>query len=92
MYLSERGNAGAAVTFFRGAIGETSAILNRVVTARCYPPALRTCLANVEHQCSRYLKRDHAHLGQRLRLMRGFKLGAPTGVLVRGQRPSRISA
>lgn len=96
VYMNERDNAGAAGTLCRGAIGRTSAILERVVTASCYPPALRTCLANVEYQCSRYLKRDlernHGHLGQRLRLMRGFKLGASTGVLVRGQRPSRISA
>ncbi len=63
----------------------------RVTTdkAKCYPPALRTVvLPAVEHRRSRYLnngvERDHGHLKQRLRPMRGFKQSASVDILARG--------
>ena len=38
--------------------------------AKCYPPALRAVLPDVEHRTSKYLnngiERDHGHLKQRL--------------------------
>jgi transposase-like protein len=51
----------------------------RVTTdkAGCYPPALRAVLPQVEHRTAKYLnnglERDHGHLKQRVRPMRGFK-------------------
>ena len=43
----------------------------------CHPPVLRTLLPSAEHRSSKYLnnglERDHGHLKQRLRPMRGFK-------------------
>ena len=45
--------------------------------AACYPPVLRALLPEAEHRTSKYLnnglERDHGHLKQRLRPMRGFK-------------------
>ena len=79
-YFSERRNAAAARAFFERAIAGTGIKPERIVTdhrARCYPPALRAVLPSVDHRCSRYLndalERDHGHLKQRLRPMRGFK-------------------
>jgi transposase-like protein len=79
VYLSERRNAAAAQAFFVRAIDETGVTPERVVTdkAACYPPALRAVLPAAEHRTSKYLnngvERDHGHLKQRLRPMRGFK-------------------
>ena len=62
----------------------------RVTTdkAKCYPPALRTVLPDVEHRRSKYLnngmERDHGHLKQRLYPMRGFKRAASADVVARG--------
>ncbi len=90
MYCSERRNAAAARAFFDQAIGETGIVPERVVTDRaaCYPPALGVVLPAVEHRCSKYLnnglERDHGHLKQRLRPMRGFKRLACAHVLTRG--------
>lgn len=89
-YFSERRNAAAAQAFFKRAIGRTGVKPERIVTdrARCYPPALRAILPSVEHRCSRYLnnalERDHGHLKQRLRPMRGFKHPASADTVVRG--------
>ncbi len=89
-YFSERRNAAAAQAFFERMIAQTDLTPERIVTdrARCYPPALRAVLPNVEHQCSRYLnnalERDHDHLKQRLRPMRGFKHPASADTVVRG--------
>ncbi len=89
-YFSARRNAAAAEAFFRRAMGETGVAPDRVTTdkARCYPPALRACLPQVQHRCSKYLnnglERDHSHLKQRLRPMRGFKNGASADILARG--------
>jgi IS6 family transposase len=56
--------------------------------AGCYPPALRALLPTAEHRCSKYLnnglERDHGHLKQRLRPMRGFKQCASADILTRG--------
>jgi transposase-like protein len=45
-------------------------------TAKCYPPAVRTLLPNVEHRTSKYLndrlERDHQYLKGRVRPMRRF--------------------
>lgn len=89
-YLSERRNAAAAQAFFERAIGQTGVTPERIVTdrARCYPPALRVILPSAEHQCLKYLnntlERDHSHLKQRLRPMRGFKHPASADIVVRG--------
>ena len=62
----------------------------RIVTdkAACYPPAVRAVLPGTEHRCSKYLnnglERDHGHLKQRLRPMRGFKHPASADTVVRG--------
>ncbi len=89
-YFSERRNATAAHAFFERAIIETGVRPQRVTTdkAKCYPPALRTVLPNVEHRTSKYLnngiERDHGHLKQRLRSMRGFKRAASAELVARG--------
>ena len=87
---SERRNATAAQTFFERASNETGIRPARITTdkAKCYPPALRSVLSNVEHRRSRYLnhglERDHGQLQQRLRSMRGFTSAASADRLVRG--------
>jgi transposase-like protein len=88
--FSRRRNARAAETFFRRAIDETGETPTRVTTdkAKCYPPALRTVLPDVEHRTSKYLnngiERDHGHLKQRLYPMRGFKRAASADIIARG--------
>jgi transposase, IS6 family len=90
VYLSERRNAAAAQAFFERAMDETGVTPERVVTdkAACYPPALRAVLPAAEHRTSKYLnngvERDHGHLKQRLRPMRGFKRLASADLLTRG--------
>ena len=89
-YFAERRNADAAEAFFQRAMGETGVTPQRVVTdkAKCYAPALRRVLPNVEHRRSRYLnnriERDHGHLKQRLYPMRGFKQTRSAATLARG--------
>ena len=89
-YFSERRNAAAALTFFERAITGTGEVPERVLTdkAACYPPTVRAVLRGTEHHCSKYLnnglERDHGHLKQRLRPMRGFKHPAPADTVVRG--------
>jgi transposase-like protein len=79
VYVSERRNATAARAFFARAIDETSVQPERVTTdkAGCYPPALLAVLPQTEHRTAKYLnnglERDHGHLKQRVRPMRGFK-------------------
>ena len=88
--VSQRRNAAAARAFFEHAMEETGVAPKRVTTdkAGCYPPALRAVLPNVEHRASHYLnnglERDHGHLKQRLRPMRGFKQLAAANVFARG--------
>ena len=90
VYFSERRNAQAAQTFFMRAIAETGVTPTRVTTdkAKCYPPALRVVLPDVEHRRSRYLnnglERDHSHFKQRLYPMRGFKQPAAADIFGRG--------
>ena len=90
VYFSIRRNAAAAQTFFERAITGTGAVPERIVTdkAACYPPAVRAVLRGTEHRCSKYLnnglERDHGHLKQRLRPMRGFKHPASADTVVRG--------
>ncbi len=89
-YFSTRRNAQAAQAFFERAIEETGVKPARVTTdkAKCYPPALRGVLPNVEHRRSRYLnnglERDHGHLKQRCYPMRGFKQPTSAAILARG--------
>ena len=88
--VSERRNATAARAFFECAMHETGVAPGRVATdkAGCYPPALRAVLPTVEHRSSHYLnnglERDHGHLKQRLRPMRGFKHLVAANVFTRG--------
>jgi IS6 family transposase len=90
VYFSERRNAAGARTFLERAIVGTSRTPERIVTdrARCYPPAVRAVLPAVEHRFSKYLnnglERDHGHLKQRLRPMRGFKRLASADTFCRG--------
>jgi transposase, IS6 family len=89
-YFSQRRNAKAAQAFLERALDETAVTPERVTTdkAKCYPPALRTALPGVEHRRSRYLnngiERDHGHLKQRLRPMRGFKSPSSADTVCRG--------
>jgi transposase, IS6 family len=88
--VSERRNAAAARAFFERAVAETGTKPERVVTdkAACYPPVLRALLPEAEHRTSKYLnnglERDHGHLKQRLRPMRGFKHLASADGFTRG--------
>jgi transposase, IS6 family len=90
VYCSERRNAAAARAFVERAISETGVTPARVVTdkAACFPPALRVLLPAAEHRCSKYLnnglERDHGHLKQRVRPMRGFKQLASADGFARG--------
>jgi IS6 family transposase len=90
VYVSERRNAAAARAFFARAIAEAGVTPERVITdkAACYPPALRALLPDAEHRTSKYLnnglERDHGHLKQRLRPMRGFKQRASADSFSRG--------
>ncbi len=56
--------------------------------AKCYPTALRALLPNAEHRRAKYLnngvERDHGHLKQRLRPMRGFKRATSADTVARG--------
>ncbi len=77
--LSDRRNAAAAQTFFEAALDASTVIPTQVTSdkAKCYPPALRAVLPNVEHRTSKYLnnglERDHQQLKGWVRPMRGFK-------------------
>src|SRR5688572_22351723 len=88
--FSERRNAAAARAFFERAIGRSRVEPARVTTDRAgaYPPALRQVLPAAEHRCSKYLnnalERDHQHLKQRLRPMRGFKCLGSADTVTRG--------
>jgi IS6 family transposase len=90
VYCSERRNAAAAEAFFARALAATGVTPERVTTdkAKCYPPALRAVLPTAEHRSSKYLnnglERDHGHLKQRLRPMRGFKRLASADAFSRG--------
>jgi transposase-like protein len=88
--FSERRNAAAARACFERASAETGVTPERVVTdkAACYPPVLRALLPAAEHRTSKYLnnglERDHGHLKQRLRPMRGFKQPTSADGFTRG--------
>ncbi len=88
--FSTRRNAAAARTFFERALDETGVRPERVTTdqAKCYPPALRAVLPDVEHRRSKYLnnglERDHGHFKQRLYPMRGFKQATSVAIIARG--------
>jgi IS6 family transposase len=90
VYLSERRNAAAARAFFERAVAESGVRPARVVTdkAACYPPVPRALLPAAEHRTFKCLnnglKRDHGHLKQRLRRMRGIKQRASADSLTRG--------
>jgi IS6 family transposase len=90
VYFSVRRNAAAAQAFFERATATTGVRPRRVTTdkAKCYPPALRAALPDSEHRSSKYLnnglERDHGHLKQRLRPMRGFQRAASADTVSRG--------
>ncbi len=90
VYFSERRNAAAAEAFLKQAIESAGVTPTRVTTdkAQCYPPALRAAVPHAEHRSSKYLnnalERDHGHLKQRLRPMRGFKRAASADTVPRG--------
>ena len=90
VYVSERPNAAAARAFFERAVAETGTTPERVVPdkALCCPPALRSLLPDAEHRTSKFLnnglERDHGHLQQPLRSMRGFKQCASANGFSRG--------
>src|ERR671912_1270776 len=90
VYFSERRNAAAAEAFFERAISQTGVEPEHVIPAgaRCSPPALRAILPSTEHRTSKYLnnglERDHGHLKQRVRPMRGFRQQASADGLTRG--------
>jgi len=88
--FSERRNAAVARRFFERAIGRARVQPARVITDRAaaYPPALRQVVPAAEHRCSTYLtnalERDHQHLRQGLRPMRGFKRLRSADTVTRG--------
>jgi transposase-like protein len=88
--FSKRRNAQGTQAFFERAVRETGITPERVTTdkAKCYPPALRVVLPHVVHRRSRYLnngiERDHGHVKQRVRPMRGFKSARSIDLLARG--------
>jgi transposase, IS6 family len=90
VYLSDRRDRAAAQAFFEGALATSTVTPSRVTTdkAKCYPPALRPVLPDVEHRTSKYLnnglERDHQHLKGRMRPMRGFKTLGSAGNFSRG--------
>jgi transposase-like protein len=90
VYVSQRRNAAAARAFFQRAMHETAVRPARITTdkAGCYPPALHVVLPEAEHRHSKYLnnglERDHGHLKQRVRPMRGFKSLASADSFSRG--------
>ena len=90
VYLSDRRDAASARAFFGRALASSDAAPTRITSdkAKCYPPALRTLLPMAEHRCSKYLnnglERDHGHLKQRVRPMRGFKNLASADGFCRG--------
>ena len=75
---------------YKQAIDETAVRPDRATTdkAGCYPPAMRAVLPGAERRTVRFLnnglERDHGHLKQRVRPMRGFKSPASADVLSRG--------
>ncbi len=99
VYLSAQRNTAAAEAFFETAIDASPVPPTRVTTghplgeATCYPPALRTRLAKVEHRTSKYLnnglERDHHQLNGRMRLMRRFKTTASASNFCRGHTLTR---
>jgi transposase-like protein len=90
VYVSACRNAAAARAFFERAIHDTAVRPDRVTTdkADCYPPVLHTLLPEAEHQAAKYLnnalERDHGHLKQRVRPMRGFKSRVAADTFCRG--------
>jgi transposase-like protein len=76
--------------FFEHAIAATGIRPKCVTTdkAKCYPPALRAVLPEVEHRRAKYLntgvEHDHGHLKQRLYPMRGGKHLANTDTFGHG--------
>jgi transposase, IS6 family len=88
--FSERRTAVAARRVFERAIARSRVAPPRATTDRAaaYPPALRQLLPAAEHRCSKYLnngiERDHQHLKQRLRPMRGFKRLHSAATVTRG--------
>lgn len=87
---SERRNAAAARRFFERATGRSRVKPAQVTTDRAgaYPPARQQVLPAAEHRCPKYLnnalERDHQHLKQRLRPMRGFKRLHSADTVARG--------
>jgi IS6 family transposase len=86
VFLSERRDTEAAVTFFERTLAETG-VRPAVVTtdkAACYPPALQRVLPEAEHVSGKLvqqrIERDHGHLKSRLRNMRWFKTDQTAGL------------
>ena len=89
VFVSERRDAEAAVTFFERAVRETGLRPTVVTTDRaaCYPPALERALPEAEHLRGKLvqqrIERDHGHLKSRLRSMRWFKTDRTAGLFCR---------
>jgi transposase-like protein len=98
VFLSERRDTEAAVTFFEQALAETGVCPSVVTTdkAACYPLALERVLPEAEHVTGKLvqqrIERDHGHLKSRLRSMRWFKTvwGAVTRISSTLQRRSAM--
>jgi IS6 family transposase len=85
VFLSERRDTEAAVTFFERALAGTG-VRPAVVTtdkAACYPPALERVLPEAEHVSGKMVQqrveRDRGYLKSRLRSMRWFKTDRTAG-------------
>lgn len=81
VYVSAHRAADDAATFFRRAMTTTGVTPETVTTdkAAAYPPALAAVVPEVDHQRGKLvqqrIERDHQHLKQRYRPMRGFQTG-----------------
>jgi transposase-like protein len=90
-YCGEWRKTEAATASFQRARASTGVTPERVTTdkARCSPPARRAVLPTAEHRTWQYRTngpaRDHGHVEQRLRTLRGFRRAASADTLCRGQ-------
>ena len=88
--LSDHRDAASARAFFEHALTSAEVTPTRVTTdkAKCYPPALRAVLPNVEQRSSQYLshglQRDRQHVKGRTRPMRHLKPLARANTFCRG--------
>jgi transposase-like protein len=89
VYLSERRDTEAAVTFFEQALAETGLRPEVVTTDKAarYPPVLQRVLSEAEQVTGQLvqqrIERDHGQVKSRIRSMRWFKEDRTAGLFCR---------